>query len=113
MLDPVLIGEVVAVQTAALLKAKQLARLKPTHELLKYTVWPDEDLVWVEFVGRFGQSSQARTNSMNYAALGQVYAAYFLALSEACEERDQAANAQPPAHNRVPLVILNLRDIPY
>lgn len=108
MLEPIFIKEVATVQTAALLKAKQLASLKPAHELLKYAARPDDDRVWREFLARFSPL-QSPAGRLSYAALSELYAAYFLALCDAYEEPEMPVSSR----SRTIEDSLDPADVPY
>ncbi len=88
MLDPTRIAAIVEVQAAALLKAKELARRKPRHELLRYARDSDDETVWAQFVERFGHTKLSQSRPLSYSALSTLYAEYAFALYDACEAAD-------------------------
>lgn len=88
------VREVVAVQTAALLEAKQLHAVHPTSRLLKYARYPDDEFVWAEFVREFGPFGWSPSAPLDYRALADLYAQYFFALEDARREPTDAVSAR-------------------
>lgn len=82
-------------QALAYEEAVRLAKLKSDHELLRYALHPDDDAIWEEFVGRFGKPGLSREAQKAYPAIAWLYAQYWIALREACDELDPAARKDP------------------
>ena len=82
-------------QLLAYEEAKRLAKLKPDHELLRYVLHPDDDVVWGEFVTVFGKPGLSREEKKAYPAGACMYAQYWIALREAWAELDPE-NPTPP-----------------
>lgn len=73
----------------AFAEAHKLHKLKPDHELLRYVLHPDDDAVWEEYMNRFGKPGISREQRSASPAMGYVYAKYYCALREACEDPEK------------------------
>ncbi len=82
--------EVADGQALAIQEARRLHAIKPDHELLRYLTQADRDDVWEDFMWRFGAPGLTREKRGSYPAMAYVYAMYFLALKEACEDPEKA-----------------------
>lgn len=81
--------EVASGSELAFLEAQKLHKLKPDHELLRYVIHPDDDAVWEEYMNRFSKPGISHEQRSTSPAMGYVYAKYYLALREACEDPEK------------------------
>ena len=75
-------------QSLAYEEAGRLHAIKPDHPLLKYALWPDDDVVWEEFIARFGKPGISRDVQRSAPAVAYLYAQYWVALRQARAEID-------------------------
>jgi hypothetical protein len=96
-------------QALAYDEAIRLAKLNPDHELLQYALHPGDDAIWEEFIARFGKPGISREVQKAYPAMAWLYAQYWIALREACDELDPTVVKNPavvpftPAGNYSPI----------
>lgn len=73
-------------QSLAYEEAGRLYAIQPDHPLLKYALWPDDDVVWEEFIARFGKLGLSRDAQRSAPAVAYLYAQYWVALRQARTE---------------------------
>ena len=76
-------------QALAYEEAAKLHAMKPDHELLKYALRPDNEIVWGEFIARFGKPGLSREDQKAAPAVAYLYAKYFITLREACADPEK------------------------
>ncbi|MBP6929747.1 MAG: hypothetical protein KBB77_02315 [Candidatus Moranbacteria bacterium] len=76
-------------QFLAYQEAKKLHQTRQDHPLLKYALYPDDDVVWEEFVAKFGKPGLTREQQKAYPAVAYMYAMYWVTLRQANQNPHQ------------------------